>query len=170
MLLRVPKPPEERSPGVVILSAKLPLTRKAQVHPVLAWKHALKVLTGQLPLTISLISPFRAELFFDSDKAPGVKEVLREKGYLIEEPPTLAEKDLVRRKEAYLNGFFLPLRRAALEGFDPSQQLKLLDLASVSLEKRFKDKLTVQQWKHQIAKDRQLISLPEPDEGSSMEA
>jgi hypothetical protein len=169
LLLRVPKSPEERSPGIVILSAKLPLTRKAQVHPMLAWKHALRALSGHLPLTISLISPFRAELFYDSDKAPEVQNALREKGYLIEEPPPLGEKDLVRRKGAYLDGFFLPLRRAALMGFDSVQQLKVLDLASLSLEKRFRDRLTVKQWKHQVAKDRQMIH-PEESEGSGMEA
>jgi hypothetical protein len=165
-LLRVPKPPEERSSEIVILSATLPLTRKAQVQPMVSWKRALKTLTGQLPLTISLINPFRAELFYDSSRASEVREVLREKRYLIEETQELCEKDLVRRKGAYLDGYFLPLRRAALVGFDPVQQLKILDLASDCLEKRFGDRLMVRQWKHQIAKDRLAIG----SERSSMVA
>ena len=45
------------------------------------------------------------------------------------------EKDLIRRKHMYFKGFFLPLRRAALQDFSEELQLKLLDLAEQDLTK-----------------------------------
>jgi hypothetical protein len=153
VLLRVVKPPEERSAEIVILHAKLPLTKKAQSQPMLAWKQALKTLTGHLPLSISLINPCKAELFYDAKQAPEVSQALKEQNYLIEEHPELTERDLGRRKLAYLDGYFLPLRRAALAGFSLEMQKKVLSLSSECLKTKFPDKLTQQQWKHQIAKD-----------------
>jgi hypothetical protein len=153
VLLRVAKPPEERSSEIVILLAKLPLTKKAQSQPMLAWKQALKTLTGHLPLSISLINPCKAELFYDSKQASEVSQALKELDYLIEEHPELTDRDLGRRTRAYLDGYFLPLRRAALTGFSLELQKKVLGHSSECLRTKFPDKLTQQQWKHQIAKD-----------------
>jgi hypothetical protein len=157
VLLRVLKPPEERSSEVVIICAKLPLTKKAQLQPMLAWKQALKTLVGHLPLTISLINPCKAELFYDTKHAPEAIAALKEMDSLIEDPPELTERDLGRRKQAYLNGYFLPLRRAALTGFSFELQQKVLSLSLECLRTKFPDKLTQQQWKHQIAKDQEWI-------------
>jgi len=160
LLLRDPKPMEERCSEIVMITSKLPLTKKAQLQPMLAWKQALKSLTNQLPLTISLINPCKAELFYDSRQAPTVIAILREKNYLVEDPPELTDRDLGRRKLAYLDGYFLPLRRAALLGFNPEMQRKVLNLAQESLHKKFKDKPTLHQWKHQISKDLDWIDPP----------
>jgi hypothetical protein len=157
LLLRVAKPLEERASSIEILTAKLPLTKKAQMQPMLAWKQTLKTLTGQLPLTISLINPCKAELYYDAKWVPEVVATLKELNYLIEDPPVLTDRDLGRRKLAYLDGYFLPLRRAALAGFSQEMQQKVLSLSEEYLNKKFKDKLTLQQWKHQIGKDRDWI-------------
>lgn len=161
MLLKGTKPPEELTSEIVILRAKLPLTKAAQSQPMLAWRQVLKNLTGHLPLSISLINPCQAELFYDAKQASKVSDALKELDYLKEALSQFNEQDLERRKLAYLNGYFLPLRRAALTGFNVDSQKKILSLASECLTKKFKDKLTQQQWKHQISKDLAWIEQAE---------
>ena len=142
-----------------MVTAKLPLTKTAQTHPMVAWKQALKTLTGQLPLIVSLTNPWKAELYYESKQVSEVTAALKKANYLVKETPVLSERDQERRKRAYLSGFFLPLRREALMGFSSKdQQLKILDMALESLEKTFQDKQTRLQWKHHIAKDRAWIN------------
>jgi hypothetical protein len=155
VLLRSPRPPEKQTSEVVIVTARLPLSMKAQAHPMVAWKQVLKELCGHRPLQISLINPCKGEIFLDSETVLAVKETLSKEGYLTDNLE-LVEKDLERRKQVYLNGYFLPLRREALRGFTPENQLKLLDLATADLPK-IADPLKRKQWKFQIAKDRSWI-------------
>jgi hypothetical protein len=155
-LLRPRKPLEERSPGVELVTVHLPLSKKAQAQPMLAWKQVLTSLTGHRPLYISLLNPCNGEVFLDSRVAPAVREVLSKEGYLRDNVSMGLEKDLVRRKQVYLNGYFLPLRREALRGFSLEQKLKLLDLAALESAK-LPDAITRRQWKYQIAKDRSWV-------------
>jgi hypothetical protein len=138
------------------MTVTLPLSKKAQEKPMMAWKQALASLTGHVPLMVSLINPGRGEVWYDSKAAPEVSSVLSREGYLVENV-VVTEKDLGRRMQAYLAGYFLLLRREALTGFSPDLQLKILDLAATNLKAKFPDRLTQQQWKHQIAKDRLWI-------------
>jgi hypothetical protein len=85
------------------------------------------------------------------------------KGFLDSSPITaLSEKDLNRRRDCYLRGYFLPLRRSALMGFSPTHQEKLLDLAEEKC-KTFTDKVARRQWLHHIEKDRKWIKTPTSD-------
>jgi hypothetical protein len=155
VLLRKSMAPGERTAGVVVVSAALPLSREARLQPIVAWKQAIESLSGHRPLLVSLRSPCSAELLLDSFSATAVREALSKKGYLLENQPVLG-RDLERRKQAYLRGYFRPLRRAALAGFSLDLQLKLLDLASKGLPK-MADPLVRRQWQFQIAKDRSWV-------------
>jgi hypothetical protein len=157
VLLRSPRPEEDRTTLVDIVTATLPLSTKAQAQPMMAWKQALQEITGHQPLLVSLINPCRAEVYLDSKVSTQVRDILSQQGYL-QDPSELGERDLVRRKRAYLSGYFLPLRRAALQGLDSMQQLELLQLAEEDLSpSKHPDPITRKQWMFHIKKDRQWI-------------
>ena len=157
VLLRPPRPEQDRTTFVDIVTVTLPLSRKAQVQPMVAWKQTLQELTGHRPLLVSLINPGKAEVFYDVKVSTQVKDSLSQRGFL-SDPVDLQERDLARRKSAYLSGYFLPLRRAALQGLDPSQQLQVLDLAVKDMSSpKSPDATTRKQWTFQINKDREWI-------------
>jgi hypothetical protein len=159
VLLRSSKPEQERTTMVDIVTVALPLSKKAQAQPMVAWKQAVKEMTGHQPLLVSLVHPCRAELYVDSAISTEVKERLSLLGHLQEAPPELGERDLVRRKRAYLSGYFLPLRRAALQGLDPTQQLQVLQQAEADLNPiKHPDQMSRKQWMFQIKKDREWIA------------
>ena len=155
ILLRTPRPLEERTSGVTMVTARLPLSSRGQAHPMSSWRQILKEVCGVRPLHISLINPSQGEIFIDSKDAEAVKQALSKGGFLANNLE-LVEKDLERRKQVYLSGYFLPLRREALQGFSPKTQLNLLDLAMADLVK-MSDPLKRKQWKYQIAKDRSWV-------------
>jgi hypothetical protein len=112
---------------------------------------------GYQPRLVSLINPCKADLFFDVKVLTQVKDSLHQQGFH-SDPVELQDRDLVRRKSAYLSGYFLPLRRAALQGLDPAQQLQVLDLAAKDLSPaKHPDSTTRKQWTFQIKKDRDWI-------------
>ena len=156
VLLRSPRTEEDRTTLVDIVTVALPLSMKAQSQPMTAWKQALQEITGHQPLLISLIHPCRAEVFFDAKVSTQARETLSQQGYL-QDPVAFEERDLVRRKRAYLSGYFLPLRRATLQGLDPTQQMQILQLAETDLATRMSDPATRKQWMFQIKKDREWL-------------
>lgn len=149
-LLRRPKSTEEQNQEISRVVVSLPLSTKARQKPLTAWKEAVKALTGHSPLAISLLNPEKAELYFKAEMIPVIRQS-RLSAYLLEDI-VVQEKDILRRKQLYLKGYFLPLRRAALQGFSSDQQKQLLDLAEKDLPKL--DSSFRQQWKFQINKDR----------------
>jgi hypothetical protein len=157
-LLKSPKKPEERESNIISIFAKAPLTSKGMLEPILSWKQILSHTTGELPLSISIVSPNMVELFYEEKSLHKVIPILKANGHLMERTSAMmTEKDIVRRTEAYLRGYFLPLRRAALIGFNPELQKKVLSIAKEKVEKKFVDKFTRQQWRHQIQKDMDHI-------------
>jgi hypothetical protein len=157
ILLRPRRDPVDRTTSVVTMMVKLPLSRQAQQQPMLAWKHTLETLTGHRPLWISLCHPGRGEVFYDGAVGTEVKTILHNAGYLIEDTPAaLSEKDLGRRVQVYLNGYFLLLRRVALTGFSHEMQLKLLDMAEASL-KISTDPVRKKQGLYEVRKDREWV-------------
>jgi hypothetical protein len=153
ILLKKTIPLDQKTERVVSVMAQLPLSIKAQRQPIPAWKEAIKALTGQSVLAVSLIHPCKAELFLDERVAEAVQTTLASKGYLVQDTPLL-ERDLRRRKTSYLHGYFRPLRRAMLLGFSPSLQEEMLNEAEQSLKTTFKDKAQQTQWGHHVAADR----------------
>jgi hypothetical protein len=154
---KVPIPPEERSSEVGSVMVKLPLSTKAQRNPITAWKTAISELTGHPPVAISLVNPCKAEVFFDVKVLESVSSSLLSGGFSCPADP-LADKDLARRKTSYLRqGYFLPLRRAMLQGFSHSQQLKLLELAETSCQTVFTDPIERKKWKRHCQKDREWV-------------
>jgi hypothetical protein len=157
-LVRSPKKPEERHSNVISIFAKVPLTLKAIQEPILAWKQILKEKVGDLPLSISLVNPCTAELFYEENSLHRVLPILKAENYLMDQTNhMISEKDMNRRTDAYLRGYFRPLRLAALVGFNPECQKKLLLMAKERLEKRFEDKFSRQQWRHHIQKDMEHV-------------
>jgi hypothetical protein len=163
ILLKKPMDEETKTSKVVAMVGRLPLSNTAQSQPILAWKTVLKEVTGHSPLSLSLVNPCVAEIFWDSAVAEEVRLKMSGKGFLDSSPITaLSEKDLNRRRDCYLRGYFLPLRRSALMGFSPTHQEKLLDLAEEKC-KTFTDKVARRQWLHHIEKDRKWIKTPTSD-------
>jgi hypothetical protein len=163
ILLKKPMDEETKTSKVVAMVGRLPLSNTAQSQPILAWKTVLKEVTGHSPLSLSLVNPCVAEIFWDSAVAEEVRLKMSGKGFLDSSPITaLSEKDLNRRRDCYLRGYFLPLRRSALMGFSPTHQEKLLDLAEEKC-KIFTDKVARRQWLHHIEKDRKWIKTPTSD-------
>jgi hypothetical protein len=157
VLLRVPRSEEEKTSCVEVLTVSLPLSKKAQAQPLVAWKQAILELTGHQPLLVSLIHPCRAEVYMDLKVSTTVKETLRGLGYL-QDPLQLDERDLVRRKRAYLSGYFLLLRRAALQGLESNRQLELLQMVEAELSpEKYPDQSTRKQWMFQVKKDREWV-------------
>jgi hypothetical protein len=164
LLLKKPIPPEERSSEVGSVMVKLPLSTKAQRNPITAWKTAISELTGHPPVTISLVNPCKAEVFFDVKVLESVSSSLLSEGFSSPADP-LTDKDLARRKASYLQGYFLPLRRAMLQGFSHAQQLKLLDLAETSCQTVFTDPVERKKWKRHCQRDREWVRQQEDASG-----
>jgi hypothetical protein len=156
-ILLKPKPiSEDRSTNVSVFMVSLPLSKKAQSQPIVAWKQVMESITGHRPVSVSLIHPWKGEVMFDSKYEPAISKSLQESGFLIENH-LMTDKDLARRSEAYLNGYYLPLRRAALSGFSMEQQLQLLELAGKQLQKKFTDPIDRKKWKYHIAMDQKWV-------------
>ena len=95
MLLEAPDPraillkkavPEARlTLEVMRTTVEAPLSILAQGRPYLAWRSLLKMVTGKVPLLVTLIHPRRAEVYWDvtapSTRVPLLKALDRE-GYL----------------------------------------------------------------------------------------
>jgi hypothetical protein len=161
-LLKTPKKPEERSSNIISIFVRIPMKVKAMQDPILAWKQFLKAKECDLPLSISLINPCTAELFYEESSLHQVLPVLKAENYLLDQSANhliykISEKDLIRRADAYLRGYFRPLRLAALVGFNLESQKKVLLLAKERLEKKFVDKFSRQQWRYHVQKDMDHI-------------
>jgi hypothetical protein len=157
ILLKKTIPLEERIEQVTSVMVQLPLSQKAQRQPMTAWKEAIKAITGQTVLAVSLVHPCKAEIFVDEREAQKIKTILENKNYLVT-GHQLSDRDLKRRKTSYLHGYFRPLRRAMMQGFSKELQLDLLTSAEGSLQAFFKDKSQRTQWSHHVAADREWLS------------
>jgi hypothetical protein len=155
VLLRTPKSDEEKTECVEMLSIQLPLSLRAQTQPLTAWKQTLQELLGHQPLLISLINPCRGEIYLDMKDSSRAKTLLEP---YLQEPQPPGSRDLGRRAQAYLRGYFLPLRRAALAGFDPPDQLEILQRAELTLTaSRYPEDSTRKRLKFQVQKDREWV-------------
>jgi hypothetical protein len=164
LLLRRQPPKESQPMEISSVMVSLPFTMKARQQPMLAWKASMKALTGHPPLAISLLNPGKAEVFYDTALILSVRESLS--AYLLNEAG-VQERDLQRRKTMYFKGFFLPLRRAALQGFSIEAQHQLLDLAEKDLP-RIPETDKRKQWKFHISKDRSWLQQTSNQTQSSL--
>jgi hypothetical protein len=156
LLLKQPISPEMRCDKVSSLMVELPLSTKAQKTPLSSWRSAITALTGLQPLAISLIHPRKAEVFFGENVIDSVTTSLSSAGYCVPLEP-LTGKDIARRKTSYLQGYFRPLRRAMLQGFNRVQQGKLLDIAELSCKTVIADTLQRKQWLNHCLRDREWL-------------
>jgi hypothetical protein len=156
LLLKKPVSLDQRSDHVASVMVQLPLSAKAQQQPLTSWRSAMKELTGHQPLAISMIHPRKAEVFFDGNVIDSVTNSLHSEGYLLPMEP-LTDRDILRRKSSYLQGYFRPLRRAMFQGFSRAQQDKLLDLAVASCKTVFSDPVQRKLWSHHCLKDREWL-------------
>ena len=157
------KPPLEKITEVASLVVKIPLCVKARATLPIAQKAcelAFQAATGCTPLLISQYHPGTAEIFIASDqmsKAIQALEALTPTGWAIL-PKATSERDMTRRAHAYLRGYFLPLRLAALEGFSPTEQSIILDRAEKLLDgPRFPPAME-KLWKTNIRYDRNRLT------------
>ena len=156
LLIRQPLPDSEKATNIVKTPVSIQLTQRAQAQPLLAWKTAIKAVTKQEPLLISLTSLNRADIYWDAKLADSVTKALREKGYLGKAAPSKTPQQLNQAAKTYMRGYFPLLRQSILEEYSPSERETILSKAeemSLKLEKR-----QSQRWKYQISQDRIWLS------------
>jgi hypothetical protein len=159
-VLREPHP-QEKCMEVATIQVKLQLTSKARTQPMVAWRAALKALKVPKILGISMLNPCQAELYLDKSLVPALEEILKPKGYLTES--ILTDKDVARRARDYLHGYFLPLRRAALEGLSLEQRTKTFKIIEELIQKLEPSKK--KQWMYQLKMDQIWLSPSQEDSG-----
>jgi len=154
-LLRKQVPPEERTEEVVKVVLKLPLTPAARASPVSSWRKILKkeFKISLTPLHISLVNPEVGEVSLCATVAGDFKRHLA--AYLVD-PRPLGAQDLERRARSYLGGFFKPLRRSALVGFDRELQMRVLDRAQELAEQLSTSE--ARRWRHHVQSDRDWVN------------
>jgi DNA topoisomerase VI subunit B len=84
--------------------------------------------SGHSPLLVSIISPGKAEIFFDKKNEGDVMENLPT-GVKLDNLYSISEKDVQRRARAYLQAHFRLLKEATLKGLTAPQRLQMLELA-----------------------------------------
>ena len=156
------KPPEAVTTEIMVTHLTLPLSIEAQQRPHLAWRTAMKAITGDTPLQIVLVHCRRAIVYWDvSDirkKAP-ILRALDGRGSLKFPVEADEVKDHVYLR-AYLGGFFKLLRLAALKGLSQASRTWILDKA----EERWrlsKDKIRRNMWLRRISQDRDALNSGE---------
>jgi hypothetical protein len=162
-IIHQPMPLEKRSEGVVTLALKTNLSAKARAQPMMAWRELVKATTGINPLLISLVNPSLAEVTFELVDAPAAKVKLDTLGVVVDDLE-LTDTDMKRRSGDYHRGYFLPLRRQALQGFNLEQKLAVLMAAEASLERVVPQHLRKQR-RRQIAVDRAWVQEMEAMHG-----
>jgi hypothetical protein len=110
--------------------------RTCRRAPQEAWKVLLRELALPQQLTWNIldilpISPVEAEIFLPESQIASFESVVKQR---ILDPSSyrLQETDLKRRLSLYRRGFFKELRLAALQGFDRTLQIRLLQEAAVT--------------------------------------
>ena len=134
-VLKPQLPPEKLTTEVKSVVVNIPLAARAKTTfnmALAAAKAATKAVTKIDVLAISTLHRGKYEMFVDSKDYEVFTQRVKEAGWTISEP-TYTEKDIDRRAAAYLSGYFLLLRMAALTGFSPQTQLLILDKAAALL-------------------------------------
>jgi malonyl CoA-acyl carrier protein transacylase len=103
-----------------------------------------------------------AEVTFELVDAHAAKVKLDTLGVVVDDLE-LTDKDMKRRSGDYHRGYFLPLRRQALQGFN-EQKLAVLMAAEASLERVVPQHLRKQR-RRQIAVDRAWVQEMEAMHG-----
>jgi hypothetical protein len=106
---------------------------------------------------VSLLNPTQAEIFYDQSQEA---EVLKLKPFATEFDLILSARDIKRRACAYLRGFFLPLRLAALEGVSLDMKRDILKAAQDSIPKVC-HKNQQELWKKNIVRDSMSLDAIE---------
>ena len=148
--------PADRTDQVESLVLSLPLSAKAALSPMFSWKTVLKEMIPEHPiLLVSLIHPRKAEIFYDRVHSSAIKMALDSHKVMVESSvPTL--KDFNRRSKAYLNSYFLPMRRCALQSSSKEDSLAILEAAE-TVVKSSSDTEYKKKWIYQMKKDRDFI-------------
>ena len=142
---------------VMVTHLAMPLSIKAQYRPYLAWRTALKAITGNSPLNVVLVHPRRAIVFWDVSDVNRKIPILRTldgRGFLRlpADVGTVANNHHLR---GYLGGYFKLLRQAALKGLPADTITWVFDKAEEHWRKS-KDKVTSRKywWLKRIVWDR----------------
>lgn len=156
--LLVVSPKENSLQEVQSTIFSIKLTMKARQSPTLAWNALVKAWCGHPPLQVSLLAPGKAEIFYD----PKHHELIMEGALRLRaevHSSGLSNRDFQRRARAYLNGYFRPLRLAALNGFEIDQREAVLELAKAMIPQRFKSSKEHQNlWQRNIEFDQEQLS------------
>jgi hypothetical protein len=168
LLLKPRLSEEQRITEVRSSVVSLNLCSKARQQPMKSWKFAVNSWSGgKDPLHISIITPTKAEIFYDARHAEMIMNMPTD-AYL--HPPTLlmTEKDVERRARSYLKGYFKELRMASLRGFPKHLMLAVLKRAEEILPTLDVHKSARMSWKKTIKFDRNevkaLEGLDDPNE------
>lgn len=161
VLLRKPISPEEKVQKVSSMVVQLDLSGEALQTPYLSWQSAIRAITGEKPLLISLLHPRLAEIFYDSKLHENFQKLL-ERGKLSSPFKLNPEKDIGRRAVAYRKCRFPELRHACLQGFSATEVLQVIDRAKTAIEKEDIPQPLKQLWRHIIKEDQKFFNLLQP--------
>jgi hypothetical protein len=115
--------------------------------------------SGHSPLLVSIISPGKAEIFFDKKVERAVLDHLPT-GVTMDSSYSISVKDIKRRARAYLLAHYRVLKEATLKGLTAPEQLQMLELAIQLVPKTPPNKIM---WKDKVYHlQKHIISLRVP--------
>jgi hypothetical protein len=127
--------------------------------PFAAWKQLFQACTGEVPLSVSILSKTQAEFYVDAFKLAAIHIKLASCPTVkVIQNVVPTDKDTGRLAHCYLRGFFKTLRESVLFSIPYANRIRVLNDASTLLGKVFTDKVTRDRWKSTIAYDlKQLV-------------
>jgi hypothetical protein len=126
--------------------------------PFVAWKQLFHACTGEVPLSLSILSKTQAEFYVDASQVAVIHIKLASYPTVKVVSNTVpSDKDVGRLAHCYLRGFFKTLREAVLFTVSSATRIKILNHASTLLGRSFTDKITRDRWKSTIAYDLKLL-------------
>lgn len=162
--IKKPRGEDEKTKEVVSIQLDMKLTAAGRQNSRLAWNQVLTAMG--VKDKILLMSPINSdivEVYLDVKHLPEVETKLRSMGEnrmkIIEHDKVkVKERDTARRARAYTRGYFLPLRRAALQGFSAAQQTLMLQAATLQVNNFFEGE-RLRMWLRNITVDAKALGL-----------
>jgi hypothetical protein len=153
-----PVPVEERVESIRSRYFAFNLSQKARQAPLAAWWTMVRSVCGDAVLSISLLNPGQAQIFF-ADRND--ERILKLRQYATEITINVtinaSVTEVGRLAHAYLRGYFRPLRLAVLAGCPMELQTRILERALNLIPKVYQESSSKRSlWKHNVKMDRQV--------------
>jgi hypothetical protein len=153
-----PVPVEDRVETIRSRYFSFNLSQKARQAPLAAWWTMVRSVCGDAVLSISLLNPGQAQIFF-ADR--NEERILKLRQYATELPIHVtinaSATEVGRLAHAYLRGYFRPLRLAVLAEFPLELRTRILERALNLIPKVYQESSSKRSlWKHNVKTDQQV--------------